>query len=473
MVRLLHAIPRPSLRQLLGTMNRALVATSSLSALLFLFLFMFTLLLMSVFGGSFEFCMRCKPLPERLSLPLAYGGYAPESVAPWGVGGSGVNERFCRCDAATSVCMQEANLTQCIAYVPRANFDSFGVALVSTFQIFTGEDWQFILYDGMRSNGLGSVVLYVVLFLIGRYVLLNMYLAIILACFATEHEKRKERQRARRSASMRHISRRAASKLLRKSSDLRRGLIAAASVRSMPTATPRKQGGREVLSTDGPPTATPSSLAEGSRGAADSPSAKPRWRKRSSGGRASRLNNVVVDGSQDKPSTALALNGGAGGHRPSAAEAGGAAAVSPYESPPARRSSQPKPAKPPVKSELDLDEAALALQNKWRQHEARRMTASLREYRNTVRRRNAREASFSDPLKLDVSVPASNPSRKWVPPRIARTETAGEVRTAPLLPLGPPTCPPVLPSPPRPPRATATSRRHAVPITPGPLLCGA
>ena len=31
------------------------------------------------------------------------------------------------------------------------------------------------MYDGMRSNGLGSVVLYVILFVIGRYVLLNMY----------------------------------------------------------------------------------------------------------------------------------------------------------------------------------------------------------------------------------------------------------------------------------------------------------
>ena len=50
MVRLLHAIPRPSLRQLLGTMNRALVATSSLSALLFLFLFMFTALGMEAFA---------------------------------------------------------------------------------------------------------------------------------------------------------------------------------------------------------------------------------------------------------------------------------------------------------------------------------------------------------------------------------------------------------------------------------------
>ena len=48
------------------------------------------------------------------------------------------------------------------------------------------------MYDGMRSNGLGSVVVYVLFFLVGRYVLINMYLAIILACFATENAARKE-----------------------------------------------------------------------------------------------------------------------------------------------------------------------------------------------------------------------------------------------------------------------------------------
>ena len=192
MVRLLYAIPRPSLHKLLSTMKRAISASSSLCALLLLFLFMFTLLLMSVFGGSFEFCLTCTPLPDTFALPLSHGGYAhEEDVAPWGVGGEGVNERLCRCDGALGVCLEEPDLTQCVKYIPRANFDAFGVALVSTFQIFTGENWQFIMYDGARSNGLGSVVLYVILFLIGRYVLLNMY--------ATRPTPRGERLGLRRS----------------------------------------------------------------------------------------------------------------------------------------------------------------------------------------------------------------------------------------------------------------------------------
>ena len=142
MVRLLYAIPRPSLHKLLSTMKRAIAASSSLCALLLLFLFMFTLLLMSVFGGSFEFCLTCTPLPDTFALPLSHSSYArEEAAAPWGVGGSGVDERLCRCDAVLEVCMEEADLTQCVKYTPRANFDSFGVALVTTFQIFTGESY--------------------------------------------------------------------------------------------------------------------------------------------------------------------------------------------------------------------------------------------------------------------------------------------------------------------------------------------
>ena len=49
------------------------------------------------------------------------------------------------------------------------------------------------MFDGMRSQGAGMLALFSLMFIVGRYVLLNMYLAIILACFATEHSLRKLR----------------------------------------------------------------------------------------------------------------------------------------------------------------------------------------------------------------------------------------------------------------------------------------
>jgi hypothetical protein len=37
--------------------------------------------------------------------------------------------------------------------VPRANFDSFVWAFVTIFQVLIGDNWQYVLYDCMRSLG--------------------------------------------------------------------------------------------------------------------------------------------------------------------------------------------------------------------------------------------------------------------------------------------------------------------------------
>lgn len=36
---------------------------------------------------------------------------------------------------------------------PTSNFDTFGVALLTVFQILTGEDWNEVMYMGIRSMG--------------------------------------------------------------------------------------------------------------------------------------------------------------------------------------------------------------------------------------------------------------------------------------------------------------------------------
>ncbi len=36
---------------------------------------------------------------------------------------------------------------------PAANFDSFVVAMLTVFQIITGEDWNEVMYHGIRSKG--------------------------------------------------------------------------------------------------------------------------------------------------------------------------------------------------------------------------------------------------------------------------------------------------------------------------------
>ena len=37
--------------------------------------------------------------------------------------------------------------------IPRASFDNFGVAMVTIFQMMTGEDWNMVMYDGIQAYG--------------------------------------------------------------------------------------------------------------------------------------------------------------------------------------------------------------------------------------------------------------------------------------------------------------------------------
>ena len=76
---------------------------------------------------------------------------------------------------------------------PRSNFDSFIHSIATIFQVLTGEDWQFIMYDAMRCAALdgkffeGAAAFYFVsLVFLGNYIMLNLFLAIILGNFGTE-----------------------------------------------------------------------------------------------------------------------------------------------------------------------------------------------------------------------------------------------------------------------------------------------
>lgn len=117
-----------SLRNLVSSLLNSLRSIMSLLLLLFLFIVIFALLGMQVFGGKFNF--------------------NPKSPKP------------------------------------RANFDTFVQSLLTVFQILTGEDWNTVMYHGIQSfGGVGSIgvlvsVYFIVLFICGNYILLNVFLAI-------------------------------------------------------------------------------------------------------------------------------------------------------------------------------------------------------------------------------------------------------------------------------------------------------
>ncbi|CAF3563953.1 unnamed protein product [Adineta steineri] len=118
-----------ALRNLVASLLNSMKSIASLLLLLFLFIVIFALLGMQMFGGKFDHIFQ-------------------------------VEEK------------------------PRNNFDSFWGALITVFQILTGEDWNEVLYTGIRAlGGMGLVgtvvcVYFIVLFICGNYILLNVFLAI-------------------------------------------------------------------------------------------------------------------------------------------------------------------------------------------------------------------------------------------------------------------------------------------------------
>ncbi|KAG8191964.1 hypothetical protein JTE90_002238 [Oedothorax gibbosus] len=117
-----------SLRNLVASLINSMRSIASLLLLLFLFIVIFALLGMQVFGGKFN----SNPHEDK----------------------------------------------------PRSNFDSFWQSLLTVFQILTGEDWNEVMYHGINAyGGVGSpgvlaCIYFIILFICGNYILLNVFLAI-------------------------------------------------------------------------------------------------------------------------------------------------------------------------------------------------------------------------------------------------------------------------------------------------------
>ncbi|XP_077504518.1 calcium voltage-gated channel subunit cacophony isoform X8 [Amblyomma americanum] len=124
-----------SLRNLVISLLNSMRSIISLLFLLFLFILIFALLGMQLFGGVFNF---------------------PEGT-------------------------------------PAANFNTFPIALLTVFQILTGEDWNEVMYNGIQSqDGIHGGMIYslyfIILVLFGNYTLLNVFLAIAVDNLANAQE---------------------------------------------------------------------------------------------------------------------------------------------------------------------------------------------------------------------------------------------------------------------------------------------
>ena len=81
--------------------------------------------------------------------------------------------------------------------IPRHNFDTLLWALVTVFQVLTGEDWNAVMYDAALASGPWSSLYFVALLVIGNFLVLNLFIAILLTNFSAQ-EVSDEAQDARR-----------------------------------------------------------------------------------------------------------------------------------------------------------------------------------------------------------------------------------------------------------------------------------
>ncbi|EDQ91804.1 uncharacterized protein MONBRDRAFT_22969 [Monosiga brevicollis MX1] len=66
--------------------------------------------------------------------------------------------------------------------LPRWNFEDFGHAFMVVFRVLCGE-WIELLWETMHAAGYGAVVYYVIVLVVGNFIVLNLFLALLLSAF--------------------------------------------------------------------------------------------------------------------------------------------------------------------------------------------------------------------------------------------------------------------------------------------------
>ncbi len=66
---------------------------------------------------------------------------------------------------------------------PRANFDDLSSAIITIFIVLVGENWNEVMFDTANATGWGATVYFCFLVVLGNFIMLNLFLAILLGNF--------------------------------------------------------------------------------------------------------------------------------------------------------------------------------------------------------------------------------------------------------------------------------------------------
>ena len=76
--------------------------------------------------------------------------------------------------------------------MPRNNFDSIVWATTTIFGVLSGENWNVNMYDAIRANPAAGVLYFITLIVFGMFIVMNIFMAILLANFDELGVKKEE-----------------------------------------------------------------------------------------------------------------------------------------------------------------------------------------------------------------------------------------------------------------------------------------
>eukprot|EP00930_Biecheleria_cincta_P047048 TRINITY_DN3254_c0_g2_i1.p1 TRINITY_DN3254_c0_g2~~TRINITY_DN3254_c0_g2_i1.p1 ORF type:complete len:2356 (-),score=376.43 TRINITY_DN3254_c0_g2_i1:34-6066(-) len=145
----------PSMKILLRAGMTTLLSMGDFVALLLLVICVLALVAQSFFGGRFMFDLDDSSLVPKEDIA---------AKCPMG-------------DGDKPIC------------VPRAHFDTFLWSFITIFQMLTGENWNTVMYDGMRSSGWAYFFFFLFVIIFGNFIILNLFLAILMTNFDNQRNQ--------------------------------------------------------------------------------------------------------------------------------------------------------------------------------------------------------------------------------------------------------------------------------------------
>jgi len=77
---------------------------------------------------------------------------------------------------------------------PRFNFDTFDKAFLSVFITLTGENWDSLMYNAMRSTNAFASIYFVALMVLGKIIIIQLLVAIVINNFDQSHKATEKRK---------------------------------------------------------------------------------------------------------------------------------------------------------------------------------------------------------------------------------------------------------------------------------------